>query len=155
MPPTEKRGRVHTSTVTVAVLDSDVKAEDKYTKVEESDFRIEWFSGTGAGGQHRNKVQNSCRMIHIPTGIIETRQGRERSKNLKEAKDAILKTLEQHGNRSVSSELSTERKGQVGSGMRGDKTVTIRFQDDRVSHSNGRGMTATRYMKGHMDEIWE
>ena len=155
IPPTEKRGRVHTSTVTVAVIDPNTQIDSPYSKRDESDFRIEWFSGSGAGGQHRNKHQNSCRVIHIPTGICEARQGRERTKNLADAKEAILKTLDSGHHTELSGKISHERKDQVGSGMRGDKTITIRFQDDRVSHhENNKNMSASRYMKGFMDEIW-
>lgn len=154
MPPTEKRGRVHTSTVTVAVVDPDVAVSDVYAKRSDKDFRIEWFSGSGAGGQHRNKHQNSCRVHHIPTGVCEARQGRERISNLKDAMAAINVTLDKMERGDVGATLASVRKDQVGSGMRGDKTVTIRFQDDKVVHENGKAMTATRYMKGFMDDVW-
>ena len=155
MPPTEKRGRVHTSTVVVAVIDPDVAISDAFTKRSDDDFRIEWFSGTGKGGQHRNKHQNSCRVHHIPTGLSEARQGRERLGNLKSAKDALIATLDiaMHGEKSAI--LADDRRSQMGSGMRGDKTVTIRFQDDRVTHhENEKTMSASKYMRGFMDEVW-
>src|SRR5687768_9355475 len=80
--PTEKRGRVHTSTITVAILDHDATTNDIYSKRADDDFKIEWFSGTGKGGQHRNRHMNSCRLIHLPTGLKQERQGRHRESNL-------------------------------------------------------------------------
>jgi len=155
VPPTEKRGRVHTSTVTVAVLGEEVSTDPRYDLLNDEHFYVEWFSGTGKGGQHRNKHQNSCRYYHLPTGIVESRQGRSRTNNLKDAKDALLKTLalakkgEQYG------EESSIRKSQVGSGMRGDKIVTVRFQDDTVSHhTSNKSMSAKKYMRGYMDSLW-
>lgn len=155
VPPTERRGRVHTSTVTVAVIDPSVAADDAYARRSDDDFRIEWFSGSGAGGQHRNKHQNSCRVHHIPTGISEARQGRERISNLKDAKAAIFATLDAAARGQVSGEQAETRKGQVGTGQRADKSVTIRFQDDKVTHhGSGKTMSCSRYMKGFMDEVW-
>lgn len=141
--------------MTVAVIDPDVAIDDAFSRRSDDDFRIEWFSGSGAGGQHRNKHQNSCRVHHIPTGISEARQGRERISNLRDAKAAIFVALDDAMRGKVSGEQAAVRKDQVGTGQRADKTVTIRFQDDRVSHhDSGKTMTATRYMKGFMDEVW-
>jgi len=128
---------------------------DVFARRGDDDFRIEWFSGSGAGGQHRNKHQNSCRVHHTPTGLSEARQGRERVSNLRDAKEAIIRALDAAQKGEEGSVLAAERKGQVGTGMRGDKTVTIRYQDDKVSHHvTGKTMTTTRYMKGYMDEVW-
>lgn len=145
---------MHTSTVTVAIIDPDIAVSEKYTQISDKDFRIEWFSGTGAGGQHRNKCQNSCRVHHIPTGISEARQGRERNSNLKSAKEAILVTLEKAARNEKGATLSEDRKEQAGSGARGDKTVTIAFQRNIATHVNGKQMSATSYMKGNMDMLW-
>lgn len=153
VPPTEKRGRVHTSTVTVAVVEPD--ARPTQIEISESDLQIVWFSGTGKGGQHRNKHQNSCRVTHLPSGITESRQSREKEVNLRDALAAINERLveaESHRRHAVT---AGERRQQVGSGMRGDKTVTIRFQDDSaVNHTTGRSMSARRYMRGEMDAMW-
>ena len=156
MPPTEKRGRVHTSTVTVSITSSNLKIDDKYLKRKEDDFRIEWFSGTGKGGMHRNKSSNCCRVIHIPTGTKQERQGRKRENNKRDAFAAVNQILDQLSRDEAMGKLGKERKEQAGSGMRGDKSFTIRFQHDIViCHKNNKSMSAKRYMKGHMDDLWD
>lgn len=152
VPPTEKRGRVHTSTVTVAVLESE---SDAPIDIEDSDFRVQWFSGTGKGGQHRNKHQNSCRVTHEPTGLTESRQGRHREANLTQAMAALRLRIQEQSSMDSALQRSQEKRRQVGSGMRGDKTVTIRFQDDKaVNHITGKSTSAAKYMKGFMDKTW-
>lgn len=155
VPPTEKRGRVHTSTVTVAVLNNDVKVDSRYLMREDKDFYVEWFSGTGKGGQKRNKSQSCCRLYHLPTGLVETRQGRSRVNNENDAKQALLATLDNMGKTEHYDKQSSIRKEQVGSGMRGDKIRTIRFQDDiAVDHETNKKTTAKRYLRGYMDDLW-
>lgn len=156
MPPTERRGRVHTSTVTVAVLDPSIITTSIYTQCADSDFRVEWTNGTiGAGGQHHQKNETCCRLTHIPTGMRETRQGRSRQANLRDAKAALITKLTQLGEQENAKAVASSRSSQVGSGMRGDKTFTIRFQDDRVTnHNNDRSMSVKQYMRGNMDELW-
>jgi peptide chain release factor 1 len=125
---------VHSSTVTVAVIDPIAVKEVVFN---DKDFRIEWYSGTGAGGQHRNKHQNSCRLTHVPTGTVTTSQCRSRENSLNEAKDTLLARLNKAGSSSAYQELAAERKSQVGSGMRGDKIRTYREQDGIViDHRN-------------------
>ena len=154
--PTEKRGRVHTSTVTVAVMGEESLADPKYDLREDHHFYVEWFSGTGKGGQHRNKHQNSCRLYHLPTNLVESRQGRSRENNLKDAKAALLISLNKAKFGENHSELASMRKEQIGSGMRGDKVRTIRFQDNIITdHRSGRTSTAKKFMSGKIDELWK
>lgn len=137
--------------MTVAVLDPSIQS----VAINDNDFRIEWFSGTGKGGQHRNKKMNSCRVIHDPSGLSESRQGRKRESNLREAKAALIKRLENAAYNESCSELAGTRKEQVGSGMRGDKIRTYRFQDDRVhDHISGKKAKCTKVMKGRFDLLW-
>jgi peptide chain release factor 1 len=151
VPPTERKGRVHTSTVTVAVLEDHVIS----TNINEQDIRIEWFSGTGAGGQYRNKHQNSCRIVHVPTGLTVTAQCRERSNSLKQARQELERRLKENEARSVANKVSGIRKTQMGSGMRGDKIRTYRFQDDRVvDHITGKSASCERVLKGHFELLW-
>ena len=121
----------------------------------DEDFRIEWFSGTGKGGQHRNKHQNSCRMIHIPTGLVQTAQTRSRQSSLLQAKKAILEELNNRVYNIHQETLKTLRTGQVGSGQRGDKIRTYRFQDNIVKdHMTEKTAPCDKVMAGNFDLLW-
>jgi peptide chain release factor 1 len=155
VPPTEKNGRVQTSTVTVAVLNSAVNSRTLADSREESDFKVEWFSGTGSGGQHRNKHQNSCRLIHIPTGIEQIAQTRSRTSSLNQAKLGIIKVLDELVFRQNKAVQDTSRKSQVGSGERGDKIRTYIFKIDTVNdHISGKVASCKEVLKGKFDLLW-
>ncbi len=131
------------------------KLEKQTVEIKDKDLQIDWFSGTGAGGQHRNKHQNSCRLTHSPTGIVVTAQTRSRENSYKQAFNELLTRLtdithsQQHG------ELADLKRNQVGSGMRGDKIRTVRFQDDQANdHRTGKRIRAEDYLRGHMDRLW-
>jgi peptide chain release factor 1 len=137
--------------VTVAVIDPSVKK----TTIQEKDLRIEWYSGTGAGGQHRNKHQNSCRITHLPTGVVATAQCRSRENSYDEALSTIYKRVDNNNQMMYNSEIANDRKTQVGSGMRGDKIRTYRFQDDRVQdHLTNKVASATKVLAGNFDLLW-
>ena len=153
MPPTERKGRVHTSTVTVAVIDAT--ESQRAVAIPETDLKIEWYSGTGAGGQHRNKHQNSCRITHIPTGKIITAQCRSRQNSYNEARAEIEQRIVDQNKIKVESDISENRRQQVGSGMRGDKIRTYRFQDDRVQdHITGKVASTKKVLQGNFDLLW-
>lgn len=156
IPPSEKRGRVHTSTVTVAILKDEKKTTSPYLKKQKEDFKTEWYNGTiKAGGQHHQKNATCCRLIHIPTGIVKTSQTRSRDSSLKYAMDAMTKeldTLFETGNKKNTNE---SRKNQVGSGQRGDKKRTYRFQDDTtIDHTTQKRARTTDVMNGRFDLLW-
>jgi len=153
VPPTERKGRVHTSTVTVAIVDAESPA--KQQTIPESDLKIEWYSGTGAGGQHRNKHQNSCRITHIPTGTVVTAQTRSRQSSLAEALSTIQLHVDNMFKTAYNKNIASNRKQQVGSGMRGDKIRTYRFQDDRVQdHNTGKTAKCSDVLKGNFELLW-
>jgi peptide chain release factor 1 len=151
VPPTERKGRVHTSTVTVAIVDPSTHS----TELKESDLKIEWFSGTGAGGQHRNKHQNSCRLAHSPTGIVVTAQTRSRQSSLLEAKKALQERVDFIMSSAHNGNVASDRKQQVGSGMRGDKIRTYRFQDDVVKdHLTNKVASVKKVLAGNFNLLW-
>ncbi len=151
VPPTERKGRVHTSTVTVAVVDPSI-TKPVY---KNSDFVIEWFSGTGAGGQHRNKHQNSCRIVHAPSGLTSIAQCRSRIDSEQQARSALIERLDEHYMNETLKNASAIRKQQVGSGMRGDKIRTYRFQDDQVTdHITKKTANLNRVMRGYFELLW-
>lgn len=153
VPPTERKGRVHTSTVTVAVIDR-IEGIGPST-IPECDLKVEWYSGTGAGGQHRNKHQNSCRITHIPSGVVATAQTRSRQNSYNLAIQNIQKELDADAKRRYNNSIASTRKDQVGSGMRGDKIRTYRFQDDRVQdHITEKVASTKRVLQGNFDLLW-
>jgi peptide chain release factor 1 len=154
VPPTERKGRVHTSTVTVAVIDRD--AEIGSVLIPKSDLKIEWYSGTGAGGQYRNKHQNSCRITHIPSGTVAKAECRSRQNSFDEALAQIQHRVDESTKQSYNNSIASDRKAQVGSGMRGDKIRTYRFQDDRVQdHLTGLSAKCSTVLKGNFDLLWK
>jgi peptide chain release factor 1 len=153
VPPTERKGRVHTSTVTVAVIDRD--AEIGSATINPRDLKIEWYSGTGAGGQYRNKHQNSCRITHIPTGTIAKSECRSRTNSLNEAMAEIQRRVDEQCQKHHINSIASDRRQQVGSGMRGDKIRTYRFQDDVVQdHITGQKSSVKRVLNGNFDLLW-
>jgi peptide chain release factor 1 len=151
VPPTERKGRVHTSTVTVAVIDESAPL----IKVLDADLKIEWYSGTGAGGQYRNKHQNSCRITHLPTGITAKAECRSRTNSLEQARTAIQQRVDNETKRCYNSIIASDRKSQVGTGMRGDKIRTYRFQDDQVQdHITGKRSSVKKVIAGNFDLLW-
>jgi peptide chain release factor 1 len=142
---------VHTSTVTVAVVDNIQETEN----VRDQDLKIEWYSGTGAGGQHRNKCQNSCRITHIPTGIVGRCSTRSRSSSYEGARKIVASRVNESLNAQQTGLISNTRKQQVGSGMRGDKIRTYRFQEDQVTdHKSGKTAKVSKVLKGNFELLW-
>lgn len=151
IPPTERRGRVHTSTVTVAVLNEHTT----HVARRPEDFRVEWYSGSGAGGQHRNKHQNSCRITHIPTGLVRKAETRSRESSRRLAFEEIHAALDQIENANTHVQTNAHRREQVGSGMRGDKRRTYRFQEDVVvDHVTRKRARCTDVMRGDFEKLW-
>lgn len=157
IPATERRGRVHSSTVTVAVLDDTTAGNlSAYERRGDDDFRVEWFNGTiKAGGQHHQKNATCCRMTHIPTGLIRTAQTRSRENSLKAARQSLVADLSRLASELGHKASNAVRRDQVGTGQRSDKRRTFRFQEDRaIDHETGRSARCSKVMGGRMDLLW-
>lgn len=125
-------------------------------QLNKHDVSVEWFSGTGAGGQHRNKCMNSCRVIHNDTGICETRQGRSRESNLREAMIALERKLSNQQFSDQQKATSRDIKSQIGTGLRGEKMRTYRLQDNNViDHRTNKKVRWSDVKKGKFDKLWK
>jgi peptide chain release factor 1 len=148
VPPSERHGRVHTSTITVAVLPEPAEAP---VRVEERD--LEWKSclGTGSGGQKRNKTACTVQLTHRPSGLqVRCETTRSLPQNRVAALAILRARLWQRERTRLDDARAGERKRQVGSGMRGDKRRTIRAQDGTVvDHVTGKRWTLRDYERGN------
>lgn len=153
VPPTEKRGRVQSSTITVAVL--PVPSE---TEVHIAPNDLDWKTcrGSGPGGQHRNKTDSAVQLTHLPTGLVVFCQNeRSQHQNKQSALDVLRGRLAAAAREKVDSSRNQHRQSQVGSGMRGDKVRTIALQrDEVVDHVTGRSMRAKAYLRGEIEGLW-
>ncbi|MDO8490968.1 MAG: peptide chain release factor 1 [Dehalococcoidia bacterium] len=131
VPATESSGRIHTSTVTVAVLP---EADEVEVKIAPDDYRMDIFHSGGAGGQNVNKVSTAIRITHLPTGIVVVCQDeRSQLKNKLKAMAVLRARLLEQKQRQQSDEISAERRSQVGSGERSEKVRTYNFPQGRVT----------------------
>jgi peptide chain release factor 1 len=147
VPPNEKRGRVHTSTVTVAVLDPDVVVG---VQLNYQDVDVVATRGSGPGGQARNKTETCIVATHRPTGF-QVRIDNERSQhqNKAMAMKVLAARLYQAESEKLVATKNDDRKQQVGTGMRGDKVRTYRTQDDQVTdHRTGVKTRLSRWYNG-------
>ena len=155
VPATESQGRIHTSTVTVAVLP---EAEEVDVQVEETDLRIDVYRASGAGGQHVNKTESAVRITHIPTGIVVTMQEeKSQHKNRAKAMKILRARLYEQQRASLHATRAADRKAQVGTGDRSERIRTYNFPQGRVSDHriNVTLYKIDRVMQGDLDEFVE
>ncbi len=131
VPATEKSGRIHTSTASVAVL--PIRATSK-VEINPADIQMEFSRSGGAGGQNVNKVETAVRLVHKPTGI-DVRSSSERSQqaNRQKALQILSAKLEQMQEEEEAKKHAAERKSQIGTGDRSEKIRTYNFPQDRVT----------------------
>ena len=131
IPETEKNGRVHTSTVTVAVMP---EAEEIDVDIREEDLEITACRASGAGGQHVNKTNSAIRVVHIPTGIaVECQDQRSQLQNKIKAISVLRSRIYAMEEEKKMKELGETRLDQVGTGDRSEKIRTYNFPQDRVT----------------------
>ena len=153
VPETESGGRVHTSTVTVAVLP---EVDDVTFELDRNDLRIDTFRSSGAGGQHINKTSSAIRITHLPSGmVVECQDQRSQLQNKEKAMQVLRSRLYQQKVREQQDSIAAERRSQVGSGMRNERIRTYNFPQGRVT-DHRIGLTLYRLddvMNGDLDEI--
>jgi peptide chain release factor 1 len=147
VPPNEKRDRVHTSTITVAVLPEPTEVA---VRVAERDLEWSTCYGTGPGGQKRNKTESTVLLTHRPTGLqVRCETSRSQQHNRVAALGLLRARLWALEAARVAEARAVQRRGQVGSGMRGDKRRTVRAQDGTVvDHVTGRRWELRGYLRG-------
>ena len=133
VPATESQGRIHTSTVTVAVLP---EAEEADVQIDESrDLRIDVYRAQGAGGQHVNKTESAVRVTHLPTGLaVAMQEEKSQHKNKAKAMKLLRARLYELQRAALHATRSADRKSQVGTGDRSERIRTYNFPQGRVSY---------------------
>lgn len=153
VPETESQGRVHTSTVTVAVLP---EVDDVELTIDPKDLRIDTFRSSGAGGQHINKTSSAIRVTHLPTGmVVECQDERSQYKNKDKALRVLRSRLFEIEQRKQTDAIAAERRSQVGTGDRSERIRTYNFPENRISEHRIK-LTLYKldsFLDGAMDEV--
>lgn len=153
VPDTEAQGRIHTSTVTVAVMP---EAEDVEIEINPADLKIDTFRSSGAGGQHINKTSSAIRITHIPSGtVVECQDERSQFKNKDKAMRVLRARLFDAAQREHDEAIASDRRSKVGTGDRSERIRTYNFPQGRLT-DHRIGLTLYRLdsvMNGDIDEI--
>lgn len=155
VPETESQGRIHTSTVTVAVL---VEADEVELEINPTDLKIDYFRASGAGGQHINKTESAVRITHLPTGVVvECQDERSQHKNKDKAMKILRSRLYEAMQDEHNAKIASERKMQVGTGDRSERIRTYNYPQGRLT-DHRIGLTIYRLediLNGNLDEVFD
>lgn len=153
VPDTEASGRIHTSTVTVAVLP---EAEEVEVEINANDLRIDTYCASGAGGQHVNKTESAVRITHIPTGIVvQCQDEKSQMKNRDKAMRVLRARMLEQAQAAAHAEVADARKSQVGTGDRSERIRTYNFPQGRVTDHRV-GLTLHKLdmvLEGDLDDV--
>lgn len=153
VPETESSGRIHTSTVTVAVLP---EAEDVEIDINPADLQIDTYRSSGAGGQHINKTESAIRITHLPTGlVVECQDERSQFKNKDKAMKVLRSRLYEMEQAKQTEAIASDRKAQVGTGDRSERIRTYNYPQGRVT-DHRIGLTLYKIeqiLNGDLDEV--
>jgi peptide chain release factor 1 len=155
VPITEASGRIHTSTVTVAVMP---EVDDVEIQINSKDIRIDTFSASGPGGQHVNRTQSAIRITHNPTGIVVTCQDeKSQHKNKDKALKVLKARLYEFEQEKQKNNIANSRKSQVGSGERSEKIRTYNFPQNRVTDHRitGKNFNLETILNGLTNDLFE
>ncbi len=155
VPETETQGRVHTSTVTVAVMP---EAEEVEVNINPADLKIDTFRASGAGGQHINKTSSAIRITHLPTGmVVECQDERSQLKNKEKALKVLRSRMLAEEQEKYNKEVAQHRKSQVGTGDRSERIRTYNYPQGRLTdHRIGLTLYKLDYiLNGDIDEVIE
>ncbi|WP_110954230.1 peptide chain release factor 1 [Massilibacillus massiliensis] len=153
VPTTESSGRIHTSTVTVAVLP---EAEEVDVEIKQNELRIDTYCASGAGGQHVNRTESAVRITHLPTGIVvQCQDEKSQLKNKDKAMRVLRAKVLELAQEEQRSELAADRKSQVGTGDRSERIRTYNFPQGRVTdHRIGLTLHKLDFvLNGELDEL--
>ena len=155
VPETESQGRIHTSTVTVAVL---VEADEVELNIDPTDLKIDYFRASGAGGQHINKTESAVRITYLPTNVVvECQDERSQHKNKDKAMKILRSRIYEAMLEEQAAKVASERKMQVGTGDRSERIRTYNFPQGRLT-DHRIGLTIYRLedmMNGNLDEVFD
>ncbi|HEZ7991451.1 MAG TPA: peptide chain release factor 1 [Ruminococcus sp.] len=155
VPETESQGRIHTSTVTVAVL---AEADDVELEINPTDLKIDYFRASGAGGQHINKTESAVRITYLPTNVVvECQDERSQHKNKDKAMKILRSRVYEAMQQEQDAKIASERKMQVGTGDRSERIRTYNYPQGRLT-DHRIGLTIYRLediLNGNLDEVFD